>query len=217
VDHADEGLVARVAECPMVEHLDIRTTDIRGMGHLERLRNLTFLRLDGRLEDDALLQVAQLPSLRTLVLHASITDAELEHIATMRQLESLELSGLDITGEGFRDFANLANLKRISLENSPRFSDEGVRHLSRVGSLEELSIRANITDASISDLTRMPNLRDLKLVDAEITAGGLERLRAKIPRVSSTFIHRTGESMDLSELFSSEDPETKDEDLAKCN
>ena len=62
--------------------------------------------------------------------------------------------------------------------------DEGVKHLSGLSTLEELTLNSpNVTDASIEHLAGLKNLRVIHLGSTKITEAGKQRLQELLPKV----------------------------------
>lgn len=88
-----------------------------------------------------------------------ITDAGLDTVAGFRQLEELDLSHTQIGDEGLKKLASLTRLKVLWLTGTP-ISDEG---LPALGSLR--------------------NLEQLDLTGTRATAGAIESLKKRLPRI----------------------------------
>jgi Leucine Rich repeat len=102
-----------------------------------------------------------------------ITDAGLVHLANM-PLEELDLSMLRITDEALARLAHFP-LKALDLGDCKNITDRGLRHLSGISTLRDLSLmNCPITDAGLVHLTKLP-LEELNL-GAQISSAGIARL-----------------------------------------
>src|SRR5262249_34941421 len=76
-----------------------------------------------------------------------------------------------VTDEALKDLLALPHLAEL---NVSAIRDTGLKHLSRIKSLEELRLRSDeITDAGLKELVRLPNLRALILESSKVTEAGL--------------------------------------------
>jgi|WetSurMetagenome_2_1015567.scaffolds.fasta_scaffold365901_2 hypothetical protein len=118
------------------------------------LANVTGVVLDGASGSDARLE--HLKSLTQLqVLHladARISDAGLVHLAGFHHLESLVLRNTRITDAGLAHLEGLRYLRNLDLDNT-QISDSGLAHLERLERLELLFVHGTkITDHGINRL-----------------------------------------------------------------
>ena len=138
------------------------------------------------------------PDLSTLTLDCcDIADAVVPRLQDFSSLTVLTLrSCLCVTDRGLKYVSELKCLRNLDIAMNFQFSDEGLAHLSSLSGLEELDISAcqlltdrslqcistamprlrrlsvasiyNLTDAGISDVARMPAIRELKLSGLEV-------------------------------------------------
>jgi len=104
--------------------------------------------------DAGLEHVRGLVELQVLDLHGTqVTDAGLEHLKGLTKLEELDLSATQVTDEGLeKHVKGLANLKRLML-HSTQISDTGLEHLRGLASLEELWLDdTKVTDEGVKKL-----------------------------------------------------------------
>lgn len=94
----------------------------------------------------------------TLVyLQGNVTNADLEHLTALLDLERLML-------------------------RSPQITDAGLKHLQGMSNLRYLTlISTSITDAGLTHLEGLPNLQGLTIDDADVTLEGVEDLRETHP------------------------------------
>lgn len=112
---------------------------------------------------------------------APVGDDDLVHLSGLDTLESLNLSGTDITGAGLVHLANLTNLKKLSLgggyQKQSKVDDEGLSHLTNLTKLEQLVLSdSRITDEGLAHLSGLTNLKSLYLFQTRITDEGLKHL-----------------------------------------
>ena len=106
----------------------------------------------------------------------------LAHLAGLRNLQVLFLSGTNVGDEGLAHLRGWRSSRSLSLAFT-RITDAGCEHLAQLSKLESLSIASTpITNAGISLLTGLHKLRALSIVGTKITEGGLSKLKRAIPR-----------------------------------
>lgn len=74
---------------------------------------------------------------------STVGDATLARIATLPNLERLDIYSNKITDDGLKPLASHRKLKELTL-SSPHVTDKGLRHLTGLTALEELSIGLNL-------------------------------------------------------------------------
>ena len=161
---------------------------------LAGVESLAELHLSGtRVSGDRLGALAGLPNLRALGLGFGGRSSDyrgdrptLEAVGTLRNLESLDLDG---GGSGPDDFADLADLSRLTfleVRDVP-FTDEAAYHVAALKSLKHLSVQeGSVSDVGVGYLV---NLRDLGrvLIRGPITRAGLLRL-GELPRLDLAYV-----------------------------
>src|SRR5262249_59673 len=152
-----------------------------------------------KMSDDDLIHLQGFPRLRSLDLGAQpLTDAALKHIASLSELQELNLNWnkvtpvgvlglvkgrtglqrLDLSGVPFRDddFAalkGLTDLRHLGLRRT-LITDNGVAHLKAFPKLRNLSLmHTAVTDTGVANLAALTNLEDLDLDRTAITDAGL--------------------------------------------
>jgi internalin A len=129
-----------------------------------------------------------------------IKDADLELIAQLNNVESLDLSGCQgITDEGLKILGGLTSLKRLDLGGpdrsdtvaAPRITDAGLKHLEPLTRLTLLSLAGTrVTDAGLVHLKGMKELEILDLGGTKITDAGLDHLRG-LSQLKTLTLQRT--------------------------
>jgi len=90
-----------------------------------------------------------------------ITDSDLEHLADLISVRSINLSGTQIT-------------------------DDGLKHLRRLAMLETLDLSGTqVTDAGLEHLKGLTGLRHLGLKNTATTEAGANELRQALPRLTN--------------------------------
>ena len=149
--------MAGIATLPTVDEMEIvadRLTDA-GLVSLAKLRNLQVLHLEGT---------------------PMMTDEGLKALATLPRLRHLRLSG-PFTDQGLAYLAAAPAIKAMWLE-TPRATEEGLRHLSQIPSLERLTVPwlDLVTHRSLVFLRAMPRLKALGVGDALSSDAGVAAL-----------------------------------------
>ena len=91
-----------VASLTGLRALDLENTNISGeaMKHVSGMKELLWLTIPGRMDDNGMAFIAELPALRGLYIKENrITDAGLACLPKLASLEELELGGGKITDE----------------------------------------------------------------------------------------------------------------------
>jgi hypothetical protein len=193
-------LAAELGKLRSLRHLIIANLDVSDemLQHLVGLRQLRSLELRG-VSDESLRLISRLPRLQSLEVHGEFTDAGLanlrrmrtlrrleidsphpsdeglRHISQLPNLESLRLGSIafgpdDFTAQGFEKLANCRKLSSLSFWRTTGVTDEDLRGIAAIGTLEELDLSgADISDAGIQHLLRLTTLRQLVLEYTLIT------------------------------------------------
>jgi Leucine-rich repeat (LRR) protein len=132
------------------------------------------------------LQDSDLPTLRTvrrlkyldLSFNRDISDASVEQLQGLDELEILNLDYLKITDAGAKQLQGLKKLKQLRIEGAA-VTDAGLAHLGKLTELESLTLWMNpITDEGLVHLKALSKLRMLHLGRTKITGLGLVHLAA---------------------------------------
>lgn len=128
-------------------------------------------------DDDLLLLKPFAKSLQKLdVQHTEVTDAGLQTIAELTELEELNLSGTAIDGEGLQHLVSLDKLRSLNLRETA-ILPEYLQPLSALTQLHGIDLPASVlTDETLAVLGKLPNLTQLNLSQTPITDRGLEHL-----------------------------------------
>ena len=115
--------------------------------------------------------------------HAWVTDADLETLARLPKLESINLAYTKITDLGLEELVPLANVKVLNLYYAEYVTDLGIAHLKHWKNLEYLNVRgAKVTSSLFEHLSKMTQLKFLDVGHSRVNddffenLAGLERL-----------------------------------------
>ena len=153
---------------------------------LVRNENGEVIEFTGFSETDAdLEQLRDMPELETLSLSGSenITDTGLVHLKDLTNLQNLGLEETQITDTGLVHLKGLTNLQYLNLEGT-KITGAGLAHLKDLTNLQYLSLEGcdNITDAGLVHLKNLTNLKGLSLAGCEnITDTGVAELQKALP------------------------------------
>lgn len=127
------------------------------------------------------------------------SDADLAILRELPGLESLALDCSAVSAEGMAPIGGLSRLRKLSLyglctsdlPNPDPASEAALSHLRGLKNLRELEIYgAGLTDASLSNLSGLENLRKLYLSDSTITDDALRHL-ADLPNLEHLVLDKT--------------------------
>ena len=209
-----------IARIPSLRSLDVSYTQVtnNGLDFLGSLPKLEELVIGGNKVTGAGLRVLkQLPTLRSLSLNGaqkrnsgtwtvSLTDLDLDALAGLKGLQSLDLAGLKITDAGVTRLKSLAGLSvldlsrtevsasglktlpvhklhRLSLHRAKRVDDSIAEWLGDADRLEVLDLSETaVGDAGLTRLATMKSLRQVFLRGSRVTAEGVAAFRAALPQ-----------------------------------
>jgi hypothetical protein len=120
-----------------------------------RDQRITALVANGLMTDTALSRIATLDHVTTLDLAGSreLTDAGLQHLRHMPQLNQLNVSGAKITDDGLQVLRHLVDLRRFEMTWHRGITDTGVAHLKFCDRLEHVNLMGSPTgDGAIDAL-----------------------------------------------------------------
>jgi len=109
--------------------------------------------------------------------NAWLSDADLELLAKLPQLESINLAYTKITDEGLERLEPLANVKVLDLYYAESVTDLGIAHLKHWKNLEYLNVRGTkVTSTLFEHLANMPKLRFLDVGHSRVNDDLFEAL-----------------------------------------
>ena len=151
------------------------------LGHLTSLESLNIIAT--KLNDDGIAPLGKLTNLKTLKFtnNGKLTDAGLEQLAGLRQLEYFNFVGTGMQGHAFAKFEGWTKLTRSSFRGSS-LDDDGLRLLcERFPNYESLSLaHAKMTDAGAVHLAKLTKLKGLEIGSRNATPQCLQHL-TKLP------------------------------------
>ena len=119
---------------------------------------------------EAIIAVSRLRGLKELILYASVTDADVDRLASLPALEYLFLAGdcSGLTDVGLRSLSRLTSLRLLAVGNAP-ITDAGLVALGNLSRLTSLSLngsradnteptRIKVTGTGLDGLTRLQAL-----------------------------------------------------------
>jgi hypothetical protein len=181
-------------------------TSDAGAKLLEKLPQLTSLSLrqEGRLTDEALKSIANLPRLKALALDSYVgterlgwmrfSAAGVRQLKELKELESLRLVGQEVPADALA----FPKLTSLSLGHSAVDDDAAVK----IGELRELRnlelTYCAIGDAGLKSIAALPELLRLNISSSQITDAGIERLRThkKLEHVTLRATKLTDKALD---------------------
>lgn len=151
---------------------------------LKGLKNLKSLSLAGcsQITPKGLNIIANLKDLEILDLsHTQICDDNLKKMKNLKNLKILTLLNCElITDEGIQYIGDFENLESLDLSYCRQITDKGIMHLKTLVCLQELYLSdcKMITRASISEITKIPNLKVLlfNILYTKITPEDLKQI-----------------------------------------
>lgn len=166
--HTDDpiGISAlnRLNGMPNLAWLDV--THIKQDGEVLNLADLPRLRYlmvsparDSTIRDEDLAWLARLSDLRWLQTRGSIGDAVMAHLAPMRSMDRLVIYGSGITDRGLQYLANMNRLNALTITGD--FTDQGLRHLEGLTNvmLVRIDSGGDLSPAAVERLRKkLPNL-----------------------------------------------------------
>ena len=149
------------------------------LGHLRGLESLNIIAT--KLSDDWIAPLGQLTTLKALRMtnNGKLTDAGMEKLAGLTNLEQFSLVGTGITGRAYAKCADWTKVTRVSHRGSS-IDDEGLKQLcEHLPNLESISLaHAKFTDAGAPSLAKLTKLKGLEIGTSNATAACLKNLAA---------------------------------------
>jgi beta-lactamase regulating signal transducer with metallopeptidase domain len=195
---SDERLTA-LARLPACRSLMLgqETLSVAGFRRLSKMAvGVESLQLRGGVEDDSLVAVGQIHSLRELQLQqAKITDAGLAHLATLGNLEKLQLFDCrGVKGAGYASLAPIQSLRELQIFG-PTIDAKASEALAKLTQLETLMLQPyrlppdGLKAADVQALKNLKNLRTFSVMlqapasDAakRATAGAILAVASQLP------------------------------------
>ena len=106
-----------------------------------------------------------------------VSDAGLEHLKGLTQLQWLYLDGTKVSDAGLEHLKGLTQLQRLDLDDT-KVSDAGLEHLKGLTQLQKLDLNGTkVSDAGLEHLKGLTQLQSLCLDDTKVSDAGLEHLK----------------------------------------
>ncbi len=148
------------------------------LGHVKTLESLNVI--STKFSDEWMPHIAKLTNLKTLRFtnNGKLTDAGMEQLAGLKNLEAFSFVGTQITGRAYAKFDGFTKLVKVSHRGSS-IDDEGLRQLcEHLPNLESISLaHAKFTDAGAPHLAKLTKLKGLEL-GAHATPDALKNIAA---------------------------------------
>ena len=115
---------------------------------------------------------------RSFVGGQRVGDQALVTIGGWKELDTLDLSGADITDAGLAEIGRLSRLWVLILNDTP-ITGDGLRNLAGLRRLYQIELQGTqLTDDRLRHLKAWPGIQGLRLDHTQITNDGLEELQA---------------------------------------
>jgi Leucine-rich repeat (LRR) protein len=172
----DSGLLA-LGSLERLWYLEIRRCGIDGdQIPFEKIQGLGIADFCGTsFSDSVTSRLHKLHRLKYLSLHeSSITDKSIENLASVQNLEMLDLSGTKITTTKY--LSGLSKLWGLYLQNSSIVS-RGLVDLDAITALQHIKLdNTRIDDEGVAAIIKHPNLLNISLNNTQITNAACEHL-----------------------------------------
>jgi Leucine-rich repeat (LRR) protein len=189
-DISNDGLTY-LKQNKLLTKLSIKDMEQIGDQGIENLVGISTLR-ELNLEDmpitnrsmKAISQMSGLTHLKISSVDAKIDDSGVAQLKTLSSLRDVELDWLELTDESLKTFSALQNVTILSLRDS--ISCKKCRTLAQLSNLTSLNLDNNqeFSDANSEYLEKLGRLRSLSLIETDITASGIVRLRKALPKAT---------------------------------
>jgi internalin A len=160
------------------------------LAQIEALPEIRHLALNGAVVGNAdLVHLAGLKDLMTLdVSDTKIDDAGLKQIAALPSLRTLNLEGTAVTHRGLIHLLSLTNLESLNLcFTREELSNDAVVHLRKLKKLKKLDLSFSaLSDDGLKALLDLTDLESLNLENTKVTDAGIKEFQAARPKVTIT-------------------------------
>ena len=151
------------------------------LGHIPSIESLNIIAT--KLNDEWIAPIGKLTNLKTLriINNGKLTDAGLEKLAGLKNLENFGFIGTGIQGHAYAQITGWTHLTRVSHRGSS-MDDEGLRQLcEHLPQLESLILaHAKFTDVGAVHLAKMTHLKGLEIGTLNATPQCLQHI-TKLP------------------------------------
>jgi len=188
--------MAGIATLQTVNEMEVVATKLTdaGLAAIARLRNLQVLHLEGTtvMTDEGLTVLATLPKLRHLRLSGPFTDRGLAYLAAAPAIKVLWLETPRATEESLRSLAEIESLERLTVPWLDYITHRSIVFLRSMPRLKALGVgAAAYPDLAVASLASLPNLEVLALKGSPaLTDKALPPLAA-MPKLRALEIYRS--------------------------
>lgn len=106
-----------------------------------------------------------------------ISDSDLEYVACMLSVRSIDLNWTPTTDAGLAHLSGLTHLRDIRLAGT-QITDAGLQQLAALRRLDSIQLSdTQVTDAVLDVLSQFPALRSVDLANTQLTTASLDRLK----------------------------------------
>lgn len=173
----DKGFIgASVFKSLAVLQLDDTEIGDHTMKEIAGLPKLSELSLNRTQVSNAGMEALKISHIKHLEIGSSrVTAKGLKAVAAIKSLQTLNLTGLNLTDVDLAPLAALPNLRELILDGN-HISGESLKALRRLP-LEKLNLANNpVTDGAIASLVQLAKLKEVDLSDTGVTDGATRRL-----------------------------------------
>ena len=165
----------------LIDQSAVENDDLRPLAGNHHITSLLFD--NSQLTDKGLTHLTDMSGLTQLRIRSPLSDAAIESILEMEQLQYLNLPYADFTDAGIQRLAQHPEIKLLRI-GGPRLTDDALQHIAKMPSLLFLHlIRVPITDDALPALYPKSSLQSLYLDDSQATEQGLLKLIEHLPQL----------------------------------
>jgi hypothetical protein len=123
------------------------------------------------------------PAFRSRTASRTITDAGLESLRGLKQLQKLSFWGnTELSDADLQHLEGLNQLRELWLNSTP-ITDGGLKHLRELNQLQTLALEfTGVTDQGLDSLKGLHELRTLYLLHTNVTVAGAAKLQQALPK-----------------------------------
>jgi Leucine-rich repeat (LRR) protein len=138
---------------------------------------------DTKVTDAGLEILKALPNLQSLDLtNTKITEYGLKNLKELTKIHTLDLSVTEVNDAGLEHVEGMINLRSLIL-GVTKITDAGLAHINGLTNLQKLNLEGTqVTDAGLEQLKALINLRELNLSNTKVTDESMKKLQKALPR-----------------------------------
>jgi len=117
------------------------------------------------------------------VAYWEATDDTIRVFRPSDSIKTINIISGDVTDEGLRLLSRLQSLEDLCVQFSGEISDDGLRHIGKLKRIDSLAFNfsPNITDAGLPHLYRLKKLQYLNLIGTQCTEQGVAEIQKALP------------------------------------